>query len=295
MTIEIKRKPKDFVVIEEATYEMDENGNHFLYLLTKKNLTTRELASLLGFSYAGLKDKTALTVQHVSFPEFKGRYIKNRLKNGIYFLKFKGKIRKKIKIGNLKGNKFFIKLHGQPIKPADYFINFYGIQRLKGNVNRGKKLFKRLSENPRKLKWRENFLIDAFLSFLWNETLNLYLSETVNGTFKSLENLHFFIPTEPYKNIKEKIPKFWTIAGYKKEYGKSWPFYKKILAREGIEAETFIKTLKNLKIKGDFRKTYLPVNASVKNDFITFSLPKGSYATVYLLFCSKEGKPSPAT
>ncbi|OMH41399.1 tRNA pseudouridine(13) synthase TruD [Desulfurobacterium indicum] len=283
--IEIKKRPKDFIVIEEASLETDENGTHFLYLLTKKNLTTRELASFLGFSYAGLKDKTAITVQHVTFPEFKGNHIRENLKDGTYFLKFIGKIKKKIKIGHLKGNRFYIKLHGQKVKPADYFINFYGIQRLKGNIDKGKKLFKKLMEKPRKLKWRENFLIDAFLSFLWNETLNLYLSETVEGTFKTHEDFRFFIPSEPFEKIREKVPRFWTIAGHKKDYRESWSFYKKILLKEGISTDDFIKTLKNLRIKGDFRKTYLPVEAKIENDFISFSLPKGAYATVYLIFC----------
>ncbi|WP_456397089.1 tRNA pseudouridine(13) synthase TruD [Desulfurobacterium sp.] len=284
--IEKRRKPKDFVVIEEASFEADENGTHFLYLLTKKNLTTRELASLLGFSYAGLKDKTAVTVQHVTFTEFKGDYVRKIFRDGVYFLKFIGKTKKKIKIGHLKGNRFYIKLHGQKVKSADYFINFYGIQRLRGNVEKGKKLFKKLSEKPRKLKWRENFLIDAFLSFLWNETLNLYLSETVEGAFKIHEGFHFFIPLESLEKIKEKVPKFWTIAGYKKDFKESLPFYKRILSKEGISTNEFLKTLKNLRIKGDFRKTYLPVKAEIKNDFISFSLPKGAYATVYLIFCS---------
>ncbi|WP_456465433.1 tRNA pseudouridine(13) synthase TruD [Desulfurobacterium sp.] len=283
--IEIKKRPKDFIVIEEASFEIDENGTHFLYLLTKKNLITRELASLLGFSYAGLKDKTAVTVQHVSFPEFKGNYVRENLKDGAYFLKFIGKIPKKIKIGHLKGNRFYIKLHGQKVKPANYFINFYGIQRLKGNVYKGEKLFKKLMEKPGKLKWRENFLIDAFLSFLWNETLKLYLSETVEGKFKNYEGFHFFIPSESLEKIREKVPKFWTIAGYKKDYKESLPFYKKVLSEKDISMDDFIRTLKNLRIKGDFRKTYLPVKAEIKNNFISFFLPKGAYATVYLIFC----------
>lgn len=286
--IEIKKHPKDFIVIEEASFETDENGTHFLYLLTKKNLTTRELASLLGFSYAGLKDKTAVTVQHVTFTEFRGNYTRENFKDGVYFLKFIGKTKKKIKIGHLKGNRFYIRLYGQKVNPADYFINYYGIQRLKGNVEKGKKLFKKLMKKHKKLKWRENFLIDAFLSFLWNETLNLYLSETVEGTFKTHEGFRFFIPSEPLEKIKEKVPKFWTIAGYKKDFKESLPFYEKILSNEGISTDEFIKTLKNLRIKGDFRKTYLPVEAEIKNDFISFSLPKGAYATVYLLFCYND-------
>ena len=81
VTVEFSWKrevPEDFIVKEVAEYPLTPDGKHYLYLLVKRNLTTKELARIFGFSYAGIKDKLALTSQFVSFEKFVGEFLKKK-------------------------------------------------------------------------------------------------------------------------------------------------------------------------------------------------------------------------
>ncbi|MEO2154391.1 MAG: tRNA pseudouridine(13) synthase TruD, partial [Nanoarchaeota archaeon] len=114
--LKIKEKPEDFIVKEKASFE--EGNNNYLYLLVKRDYNLFDIQKKLNFSFAGIKDKRALTFQYVSFDEFKGKIIysknfKENLKNkkNWYFLKFIKKINKKVKPGFLQGNFFWIKVN----------------------------------------------------------------------------------------------------------------------------------------------------------------------------------------
>jgi tRNA pseudouridine13 synthase len=127
-------KPEDFIVKEISEFEMESSGNFFLYLLAKKNLTTKEICRKLNLSYAGMKDKFALTFQKVSSERFLGDYYEERWDENSWFkLKFLGRVRKKVKIGQLKGNKFAINVKNLKIKKVSAFINYYDIQRISKN------------------------------------------------------------------------------------------------------------------------------------------------------------------
>ncbi|WP_163329328.1 tRNA pseudouridine(13) synthase TruD [Desulfurobacterium thermolithotrophum] len=274
--------PEDFIVKEIAEYPFSDSGNYYLYLLIKRNLSTRDLAEKLQFSYAGMKDKLALTFQYVSFDKFIGNYKKEEIDSkSWYILKFVGRIKKKIKIGQLKGNRFFINLRNLKTEERNWFINYYDIQRINNNWKKGRNLIKKLFESPkRKLKWRENFFIDSYLSYLWNKSLELYLKERVSGYFIKEKNEIFFIPELEGFQV---LPKFWTILGYKKKLLESEIYYEKILREEGFELKEFLELLRKLRIKGDYRMTYVLVRDFKKvGNYVFFYLPKGSYATMYL-------------
>lgn len=290
VTVEFKWRrevPEDFIVKEVAEYPIVEDGRHYLYLLVKRNLTTKDLAKLLGFSYAGMKDKFALTFQFVSFEKFAGEFGKQEIDSeSWYVLKFIGRIQKKLKIGQLKGNKFFINLRGLEVEERDWFINYYDVQRISVNWKKGKKLIQKLFENPkRRLKWRENFLIDSYLSYLWNRSLELFLKERFDGYLIKEKEETFFIPnTDNY----ELLPKFWTILGYKKKLLESEPYYEEILKEEGFKLKEFLVFLRKLGIKGDYRMSYVLIRDFKKFDeYISFFLPKGSYATMCLKHLQK--------
>ncbi|ADY73979.1 tRNA pseudouridine synthase D TruD [Desulfurobacterium thermolithotrophum DSM 11699] len=289
--IEFKWKrevPEDFIVKETAEYPFSDSGNYYLYLLIKRNLSTRDLAEKLQFSYAGMKDKLALTFQYVSFDKFIGNYKKEKIDSkSWYILKFVGRIKKKIKIGQLKGNRFFINLRDLKTEERNWFINYYDIQRINNNWKKGRNLIKKLFKSPkRKLKWRENFFIDSYLSYLWNKSLELYLKERVSGHFIKEKNETFFIPElEDF----QALPKFWTILGYKKKLLESEIYYEKILKEEGFELKEFLELLRKLRIKGDYRMTYVLVRDFKKvGNYVFFYLPKGSYATMYLKHLQME-------
>ncbi len=282
----IKEKPEDFIVEEVAEHQFDPRGQHYLYLLEKKNLNTNDLARELGFSYAGLKDKTGVTKQFVSFEEFKGERMEKQEEDRYYRLVFIGRVRKKVKLGRLKGNLFKIRLKGKKIKLQNWFINYYDTQRLKNNYSRGKEILKKVKgkEKTRKeLSWLENFLIDSYLSFLWNKTLEEFLKKRFKGFYIVENDIEFFIPEASFEEIKEKTPPYWTLAGYKVDFENSKDYYKMVLKEEGFQFKEFIQLLKNLRIKGDYRKTYVLVeNLKIESDTVSFFLPKGSYATMFL-------------
>jgi tRNA pseudouridine13 synthase len=280
--------PEDFIVKEVAEYPLTPKGEHYLYLLVKRNLTTKELARIFGFSYAGMKDKLALTSQFVSFEKFVGEFLKRKVSNDSwYILKFIGRVQRKIKIGQLKGNRFAVNLRSFETEGRDWFINYYDVQRVKNNSQRGRELLKKLLEKPkRKLKWSENFYIDAYLSYLWNKSLEKFLMERTKGHFICEKEELFFIPEKGFNYAS--LPKFWTILGYKKKLLDSESYYREVLKEEGFELEEFLELLKKLRIKGDYRMTYVKVRELKKiGDYLFFFLPKGSYATMFLKHIQK--------
>ena len=117
-----KPSVRDFVVEEIPLYEPSGSGEHCLVYVRKKALSTFELLNLLSrtlgckvrdIGYAGLKDKAATTYQYLSIH----RSLLPRLESAFEALAEKQvKIlhitphHNKLKIGHLKGNRFFVRL-----------------------------------------------------------------------------------------------------------------------------------------------------------------------------------------
>ncbi len=278
-----RRRPEDFIVKEVSDFEEREKGSHYLYLLAKRNYTTKEIAKAFNLSYAGMKDKFALTFQKVSSGEFLEDFISDRSGQKWFVLKFLKRIGKKVKIGQLKGNRFAVNLKGFPVKEVRAFINYYDSQRLSGNFERGRELFKRLLERPkRRLKWSENYLLDSYLSYLWNRSLELYLKEKFSGYYVLEGNGRFFIPQGLEERVEE-LPKFWTILGYKKKLLTSQDYYEVVLKEEGFTLSEVLEGLRALGIKGDYRMSYVLVREfKLIGSYGHFFLPKGSFGTMFL-------------
>jgi len=113
--MKLKQLPADFIVEEIPDYTISsEKDEHTIFLLQKQEIDTfdaiRRIAqrlhiSLFELGYAGLKDKHALARQYVSIPT---RYNVLGLKLDSVVLTLIGYSRKKIKIGDLTGNRFTI-------------------------------------------------------------------------------------------------------------------------------------------------------------------------------------------
>jgi len=113
--MKLKQQPSDFIVEEIPSIEISsEKDEHAIYLLEKQGIDTfdaiRSLAKqrhlpLFEIGYAGLKDKHAHAKQYVSLP---AHFNVQGLKNDLFSLTFVGYHRKKIKIGDLQGNRFTI-------------------------------------------------------------------------------------------------------------------------------------------------------------------------------------------
>ena len=115
LSMKLKQQPADFIVEEIPSFEVSsEKDEHTVFLLQKQEIDTfeaiRQIAkklriSLFEIGYAGLKDKHALARQYISIPT---RYNVKGLNIDSLTLSFIGYHRKKIKIGDLIGNRFTI-------------------------------------------------------------------------------------------------------------------------------------------------------------------------------------------
>ncbi|MGX2971672.1 tRNA pseudouridine(13) synthase TruD [Helicobacter sp. T3_23-1059] len=206
---------RDFVVNEIPLYDFSGNGEHQILQIRKKGLSTFELVKILSthfacpsksIGYAGLKDKNATTTQYLSIPKI---YLKNKnIESSFEAISKKHEIKlisttlhnNKIKLGHLKGNRFFVRLKkvtpinakkiqsSLKIMEQSGFANFFGFQRFgingenyklgfaldnKQNHNDLTIDFKdNVSQNKApKNKKMQNFLRSSLQSYLFNEWL----------------------------------------------------------------------------------------------------------------------------
>ena len=231
-----KQSPRDFVVEEIPLYEFSGEGEHLILFVRKKNLSTLELVSALAkylgiknkeIGYAGLKDKHAMTKQYISLHK---KYEESLDKFNHENIKILSKAyhNNKIRIGHLRGNRFYIKVKkvnptsaskiDEALKSIDKngMPNFFGYQRFGHDGDNhidGEKIAKgeKKERNPKVKK----FLISAYQSHLFNLWLSRRLEiNTLISNFKSeeLESLLNMPKTELDKLKAQKHP-FKLISG----------------------------------------------------------------------------------
>lgn len=117
---ELKARPEDFVVEELEAYLPAGEGDHVFCRIEKRGLPTwRALAILadhLGrkpteFGYAGQKDAQAVTRQWVSIEHADPELLRGFERGGVRCLEV-ARHRNKLKLGQLRGNRFRITLRG---------------------------------------------------------------------------------------------------------------------------------------------------------------------------------------
>jgi len=201
-----KQSPRDFVVEELPLYEFSGEGEHIIFFIRKKNLSTSELVGIIArylgiknrdIGYAGLKDKHAMTKQYISIHKIHEESMASFTHENIKILS-KTFHNNKIRIGHLKGNRFYIKLKkvnptsaqkiDEVLKNISKFgmPNFFGYQRFGNDGNNhilGEKLAKgdARERNPRVKK----LLINAYQSHLFNLWLSRRLE--INNLIESFE------------------------------------------------------------------------------------------------------------
>src|ERR1041385_7390446 len=114
----LKERPEDFVVEEIPLYDPEGRGDHlYLYVEKRRRLTTdvvRYLARHFGvpwrsIGYAGLKDKHAVTRQWFSIEHVKEERAREFKDDHVQIVDM-GRHPTKLKRGNLRGNRFTIKI-----------------------------------------------------------------------------------------------------------------------------------------------------------------------------------------
>ncbi|WP_154462704.1 tRNA pseudouridine(13) synthase TruD [Helicobacter pylori] len=209
---------RDFCVHEVPLYEFSNTGEHAVIQVRKSGLSTLEMlqifSQILGvriaeLGYAGLKDKNALTTQFISLPK---KYTPSLEKNTHNLQERNLKIlslnyhHNKIKLGHLKGNRFFMRfkkmtpLNAQKTEQVLEQIaqfgmpNYFGPQRF-GKFNDNHQEGLKILQNQTKFAHQKlnAFLISSYQSYLFNALLSkrLEISKIISA-FSLKENLEFF-------------------------------------------------------------------------------------------------------
>lgn len=305
-----EQNQKDFIV-DEIGLEYKGRGNFLVLLVRKVELTTwdmiAEFAAFLNLpaekiGYAGLKDKHATTTQYISVEAKYENAIKKFKHPQIKILKSMRHTHS-IRMGDLVGNRFSINLFGvEPIEAGQIeklarkseksgMPNYFGYQRFgrdEDSIEQAKEMISgELHIEDTKVK---KFLISIYQSQFFNEWLRervLMSREQNEGNFMLLNgDIYFandgklFTPKiVPQKDFEEKkVVPTGLLCGrsvfrardeareIEEKYDDEF-LYEKGLRREAI---VFPKD-----VVYNYNK-----NFSIFN--IAFTLPKGSYATVFL-------------
>ncbi len=311
---------QDDFVVDEIGLSWKGSGNFTIYHVQKVEMTTWDMVAAFAeylninaekIGYAGLKDKHATTTQYISI---ESHYEKELKKFKHPQIKILGSTRhsRSIRMGDLLGNRFSINLFevnqiqaGQIEKLARKseklgLPNYFGYQRFGrdgDSIEQAKKMIEGdIHIEDTKVK---KFLISVYQSTLFNEWLaeRVQISRDENGgKFKLLEGDLYadamgklFTPKNPQQKDFEaqKVVPTGLLCGrgvyrargrageIEAKYDDGF-LYEKGLRREAI---VFPKDVE-LKYTKDFDKMH-----------ISFTLPKGSYATVFLEnIASKEFK-----
>ncbi|NQU97886.1 tRNA pseudouridine(13) synthase TruD [Candidatus Woesearchaeota archaeon] len=307
----LKQIPEDFIVKELSGYEKEE-GLYAIFILKKTNYTTEKAIQTVCNSlhierkragYAGIKDKNAITSQYISIYKIKKEKVESLELKDIKF-RFVSYSKKPISLGDLEGNTFEIIVRDldkdAEINSYKKIKNFFDEQRFsENNVEIGKAILKKnfkkavelILEGKGDYEKRVKAFIDSnpnnYISALRKIPKKILLlfvhsfqSYVFNKTIKDIDN---------EENIK--IP----LVGFGTEYGSNdiKRIIKSILVSNGITERDFIvNSIPELSCEGDERHLYIePKNLKVekleidelnKGRYkvkISFSLPKGAYAT----------------
>ncbi len=310
INFKFEQTKEDFIV-DENPRKFSEKGKYIVLRVQKIEMTTWDMIAVFAqflnlpaekIGYAGLKDKHATTTQYISIEAKYEKALKKFKHPGIKILKTT-RDKYSIRMGDLVGNRFSINLFGvSPIEAGQIekrarklakngLPNYFGYQRFgrdEDSINQARKVIAgELHIEDAKLK---KFLISVYQSFYFNQWLRerVLLSRDKNGR------------------------KFLLLEGdvYLSEEGKLFT-PKKILQRD-FEAHKVVPTgilcgrdvyrardtARDIEEKYDdeflydkgSRREALIFPADIKLDYknnfdilnISFTLPKGSYATVFL-------------
>lgn len=264
-----RQSPRDFVVEEIPLYEFSGEGEHLILLVRKKNLSTLELVAMIAkylgiqnkeIGYAGLKDKNAMTKQYISIHKKHEEALEKFEHESIKIIS-KTYHNNKIKIGHLKGNRFYIILkkvnptNGQKIDEALKNIknlgmpNFFGYQRF-GNDGDNHILGEQIAKGEKKERNPKikTLLISAYQSHLFNLWLSrrLEINTLVNSFEVSEIESVLNMPNDEVKKLKMQTHPFKLISGDIMEH---YP-YGRLFDFDGSEEDVIRFLERNISVTG---------------------------------------------
>ncbi len=195
----MRTEPEDFVVTEDLGFEPSGEGEHAFLIIRKRNTNSewvaRQIAKLVGVKkidvgFAGMKDRRAVTTQAFTV-KLTGReepdwtLLNSDDEGELIEVLFAGRHQRKLKRGNLTGNRFLITLRQIDGEQAEIetrleqirkrgFPNYFGEQRFGfdgNNLQQAAKMFSR--EIKVKDRSKRGIYLSAVRSYLFNRLLSL--------------------------------------------------------------------------------------------------------------------------
>ncbi len=193
LKFDFKQTVERFFVEEIPLYPFTGKGNFLILKIKKTDMSTWKLITVLAkatglqerdIGYAGLKDKSATTIQYISLPKQAEKELNKNLTTERVEILERSYNKAPIKIGHLKGNRFSIVLHNIGEDDANAFRdiaqkmqekgipNYYGYQRF-GEDAKSYLQGREIAHSGKRLKGsREKLLVSAYQSHLFNRWLS---------------------------------------------------------------------------------------------------------------------------
>lgn len=320
-----KATPEDFEVEEVPAYEPNglPDGEHAYLWIEKRGRSTNEVAKLIArhvgigereVSWAGLKDRNAVTRQWLSLPWKAAQKLEGFALPGVTVLKT-SRHRNKLKTGHLRGNRFTLVVRGVSDAGAAKASferlgvlgvpNAFGAQRFgaKGdNAERGKQIL--LAGGRHRDRFERKLFLSAFQSQLFNEVLALRMTRGLFSTvlsgdvLKKQETGGEFVCTEPA--VDQPRADAFEVSPTGPMFGPEMrapqhdaaALEAEVLAQSGVTAKTFeaggdetrgTRRLVRIRLGEPSLEVLEPSVVRLR-----FSLPAGSYATVVLAELLKD-------
>ncbi|PHS55828.1 MAG: pseudouridine synthase [Sulfurimonas sp.] len=301
----------DFLVDEINTTEFKGKGNYLILHIKKQELTTWDMVAIFAeylaipaqkIGYAGLKDKHATTTQYISIDASHEKLLKKFYHKQIKVLSTT-RHSSSIRMGDLDGNRFSINLHfvdnidsGRIEKCARKIAknglpNYFGYQRF----GRDGDSLKQAQEMIKGDVFMEDTKVKNFLISIYQSTFfNDWLRERVILSLEKNEGKFMLLDGDVYQDLKGKFstPKIKPTREFQAQnLNPTGLLCGRDVFRARDEALKIEKKFDDefLQEKG-YRRNALIYPKDIECKYIrkqtvlniSFTLPKGSYATVFL-------------
>lgn len=326
----IKEAPSDFIVHELPAYSPTGSGDHLWVQFEKQDLGTpeavKQIARVLGVhprdaGYAGLKDRQAITTQWASFLFGKGELLENaefeRLK-----IRTVTRHTQKLRTGHLRGNRFELILRGAPqdrredvarvlaILSERGVPNYFGDQRFGydgRNIEDARRWIVENAQAPRDM-WKRKLLVSVLQSVVFNDVVAARIqdglfNDAVDGDLLRKEDTGGLFTTEDLADARARVQSF-AVSPTGPMFGSEMRRAERVaaeredaaLARAGLTTEHLERfgragegTRRVMRIRPqDVTSEWLDGDALR----LSFSLPRGAYATIVVREITKGATPN---
>ncbi len=292
----IKEIPEDFFVRELSDLSYAD-GDYAYFLLRKREWTTQDAVAKISqwsqlplkfFGYAGLKDKLAVTEQHLSV--YKGDSSLASFSTSGIELTYLGRGKERISLGDLKGNFFRIVVRDLPqrrtlsLRPIKNYFDTqrFGINGVNASVGRAlvRRDFQQACELLQLTPSGRDYI--GALRHLGTKKVLFFIHAYQSHLFN-----HFL---DQYTGRAQTIP----LVGYLTEFSSASvrSLYSQILRQEHVVLSDFLfREFPEISSEGSFRSHYVAVadfsyvyekderHSNAFKCILTFTLNPGAYGT----------------